>query len=176
MTMCGRKLGMIIGVIILGGYFGLAWTADLKIGYVDIQRAVNECREGVEAKKALIKEVEKFQRLTSDKQKELQTMKDSLEKQAPMLTPDARAAKEKEIQNKGRESQRWLEDNQNELNQKRAEMEENIRIGVQRVIQKIGADDGYTFILWKNEDLMPYVLKSLDLTDRVIKAYDAQKK
>jgi outer membrane protein len=67
--------------------------------------------------------VEKFQRLIADKQKELQTAKESLEKQALMLTPEARAVKEKEYQNKLREFQRWGEDNQNEINLKRAEME-----------------------------------------------------
>jgi Skp family chaperone for outer membrane proteins len=44
------------------------------------------------------------------------------------------------------------------------------------VIQKIGADEGYTVILEKNESIVLYVAKSIDITDRVIKAYDAQKK
>ena len=174
--MYGRKLGVVIGIIILGGWFGSVWAADLKIGIVDIQRAVNECREGIEAKKALIKEAEKFQRLGQEKQKELQTMKDSLEKQALMLTPDARAAKEKEYQNKGREFQRWMEDGQNDLNQKRAEMEKTVGMGLQKVIQKIGADEGYTFVLEKNGEFVLYASKSIDLTDRVIKTFDAQKK
>ena len=174
--MYGRKLGVVIGIIILGGWFGSVWAADLKIGYVDSLRAVNECREGIEAKKVISKEVEKYQRLGSEKQKELQVMKDTLEKQAPMLTPDARAAKEKELQNKSRDFQRWAEDNQNEIKVKGTGMEDNIRIGIQRVIQKIGADEGYTLILEKHEEIVLYASKSIDLTDRVIKAYDAQKR
>ena len=174
--MYGRKLGVVIGIIILGGWFGSVWAADLKVGFVDIQRAVNECREGIEAKKALIKEAEKFQRLGQEKQKELQTMKDSLEKQALMLTPDARAAKEKEFQNKGREFQRWVEDGQNEIKSKEMEMLKTIAMGLQKVVQKMGADEGYTLVLEKNEEFVLYASKSIDLTDRVIKAYDAQKK
>jgi outer membrane protein len=174
--MVRRKLGVVIGIIILGGWLGSVWAADLKIALVDMQRAANECREGIEAKKALVKEVEKYRLLSVEKQKELQTMKDSLEKQALMLTPDARAAKEKEFQNKGREFQRWVEDGQNEIKSKEMEMLKTIAMGLQKVVQKMGADEGYTLVLEKNEEFVLYASKTIDLTDRVIKTFDAQKK
>ena len=173
--MDGKKVSLAAGMILLG-WLGSVWAADLKIAYVDIQRAINECNAGKDAKKAITKDVEKFQRLIADKQKELQTMKESLEKQALMLTPDARANKEKEYQNKLREFQRWGEDTQNELNQKRMEMERNISIALVKVIQKIGADEGYTLILEKNETIVLFASKTIDITDRAIKAFDAQKK
>lgn len=173
--MVGKKLGMVIGLVILG-WLGSVWAADLKMAYVDIQRAVNECNAGKDAKKVITKDVEKFQRLIAEKQKELQTIKESSEKQTLMMTPDARANKEKEYQNKLREFQRWGEDSQNEINQKRMEMERNISAGLLKVIQKVGADEGYTLILEKNENIVLFVSKALDITDRVIKAFDAQKK
>jgi outer membrane protein len=176
MTMHGKRLGVVIGIIILVGWLGAVLAADLKVGCVDIQKAVNECNAGKEAKKAITKEVEKFQRLIADKQKELQTMKESLDKQSPMLNPEARATKEKEYQSKLREFQRWGEDSQNEINQKRVEMERNISIGLQKVIQKVGADESYTFILEKNETIVLFASKAIDITDRVLKAFDAGKK
>src|SRR4030066_2321631 len=175
MKMVGKKTVAVIGIVLLG-WLGSVWATDLKIAYVDIQKAVNECNSGKDAKKAITKEVEKFQRLIVDRQKELQTMKESLEKQAPMLTPDARATREKDYQNKLREFQRWGGDSQNEINQKRMEMERNISIGLQKVIQKVGADEGYTFILEKNENIVLYISKTIDITDRVIKAYEGRKK
>ena len=175
MKIVGNKLIVVIWMILLG-WFGSVWAADLKIAYVDIQRAVNESNAGKDAKKLITKDVEKFQGQIADKQKVLQTMKESLEKQAPMLNPDARATREKEYQNKLREFQRWGEDTQNEINQKRMEMERNISIGLQKVIQKVGADEGYTLILEKNESIVLFVSRALDITDRVIKAYDAQKR
>jgi len=173
--MVGKGLVAVIGIVLFG-FLGSALAVDLKIAYVDIQKAVNESNAGKDAKKAITKEVEKFQRQIADKQKELQTLKESLEKQALMLTPDARATREKEYQNKLREFQRWGEDTQNEINQKRAEMERNISLALQKVIQKVGADEGYTLILEKNESIVLFVSKTIDITDRVIKAFDAQKK
>jgi outer membrane protein len=173
--MVGKRMLVVIGIALFG-FLGSALAADLKIAYVDIQKAVNESNAGKDAKKVITKEVEKFQRQITDKQKELQTMKESLEKQAAMLTPDARATREKEYQNKLREFQRWGEDTQNEINQKRMEMERNISLALFKVIQKVGADEGYTLILEKNESIVLFVSKTIDLTDRIIKAYDAQKK
>lgn len=174
--MIGKKIGMVIVIFILGGWLGSVLAADIKIGFVDIQKAVNECNAGKEAKKTIVKEVEKFQRLIAEKQKELQTMKDVLEKQAPMLTSEARATKEKDLQTKGREFQRWGEDYQNEINQKRIEMERNISLGLQKIIQKVGTDEGYTLIVEKNETIVLFASKSIDLTDKIIKLYDMQKK
>ncbi|MCJ7784103.1 MAG: OmpH family outer membrane protein [Desulfobacterales bacterium] len=175
MKMVEKKVSFVIGLILLG-WLGSGWAAELKIAYVDIQRAINESNAGKDAKKAITKDVEKFQRLVADKQRELQTMKESFEKQALMLTPDARANKEKEYQNKLREFQRWGEDTQNELNQKRMEMERNISMALVKVIQKLGADEGYTLVLEKNENIVLFVSKTIDITDRAIKAFDAQKK
>ena len=56
------------------------------------------------------------------------------------------------------------------------EMQRNISIGLLKVIQKLGADEGYTFIVETNENIVFFASKSIDITDRVIKAYDAQKK
>ena len=175
--MKGKRLVMIVGIILfLGGWLGSALAAELKIGFVDIQKAVNECNAGKEAKKAITKEVEKIQRLIIEKQRELQTMKESLDKQGPMLNPEARTTKEKEYQNKLREFQRWGEDNQNEINQKRMEMERNISLSLQRVIKKLGEEEGYALVLERNENIVLFASKSIDLTDRVIKIFDVQKK
>jgi len=173
-----QTLGIVVGSVMVVGWLlaQSTWCAELKIGSVDIQKAVNECQAGKEAKKNLLTEAEKFQKIVGDKQKELQGMKESLEKQAPMLTQEARASKEKEYQGKVREFQRWGEDSQNELNQKRAQMERSIAQDLMKVIQKIGVEEGYTVILERNENIVLFANNATDLTDRVVKAYDTQKK
>ncbi len=176
--MVRKRIRMDIGIVILiGGLLtGAVYSQDLKVGAVDMQKAINQCNAGKEAKQALTKEVERIQRLIAEKQKELQEMKELLEKQALMLKPETRAEREKEYQTKLRDYQRWGEDVQNEINQKRMEMERNIYMGLQKVIQKVATDEGYTLILEKNENFVLFNSKSIDITDQVIKAYDAQKK
>jgi len=75
-----------------------------------------------------------------------------------------------------REFQRWGEDSQNELNQKRVEMERRIAQDLLKVVQKMGAEEGYTVILERNENIVLFANNATDITDRVVKAYDTQKK
>ena len=178
-----HKASMVIIVVLLLFVVGAPFTGvvysqnlNVKIACVDIQRAINECGAGKEAKKALTKEAEKIQNLIFEKQRELQEMKESLDKQSLMLSPEGRASKEKELQARFRDYQRWGEDVQNEMNQKRMEMEKTIFISLQKVIHKLGADEGYILILEKNESIVLFASKPTDITDLVIKTYDVQKK
>jgi len=177
LAMKQKMFWVIAGIELLTGWwFGSASAAGLKIGCVDAQRVVNECNSGREAKKVIIKEVQRLRLLTTEKQKKLQMLKESLDKQNLLLNPEARATREREFQNKLREFQRWAEDNQNEINQKRMELERKIATGLLKVIRKIGADEGYVLILEKNENIVLFGSKSIDLTDQVIDAYNLQKK
>ena len=173
-----KKMVWMMGIVMLcGGVVpGFGWAAELKVGVVDIARAVNECNAGKEAKALIMKEVEKVQRQAQEKQKELQGMKESLDKQAPMLRPEVRTAKEKDYQTKVRDFQRWGEDTQNDINQQRILREKEISMGLQKVIQKIGADEAYTLIVEKNEQIVLFASKAIDITDRVIKTFDSLKK
>jgi len=172
-----EKFIRILVLIIIGGLLtGRVYSAEIKIGWVDMQKVLNECNAGKEAKKVLTQEVEKFQRQVAEKQKEIQEMKESLEKQGLMLNPEVRAARERDLQNKLRVFQRWGEDVQNELDQKRIEMERNVSSGLVKVAQEIGAKEGYTIILGKNENIVLFASEVTDLTDLVIKAYDMKKK
>ena len=176
--MIGKKILLITGLFLFmgGGFMGSVWSAEIKIGCVDIQKAMNECQAGIEAKKSIAKEMEKLQKLFGERQRELQAMKESLDKQGPMMKPDAREAKEREFQTKVRDYQRWLEDQQKDIQQKGREMERTISQGLQKVIKKIGEEEGYALVLEKNENIVLFSSKAIDFTDRVIKTYDAQKK
>ena len=176
MTIYKEFIGILVLVTMVGLLTGRVYSADIKIRWVDMRKAVNECNAGKEAKKALTKEAEKVQRLAAQKQNELKEMKESLEKQVLLLTPEARMAREKELQTKLRDFQRWGEDVQNELKQKQIEMERNISNGLVKAVQEIGTKEGYSIILGKNEAFVLFSSKSTDLTDQVIKAYDMEKK
>ena len=176
--MRARNVGMVMSIIFLvgAGVTGSAGSAEIKVGCVDIQRAMNECQAGIEAKNLIAKEMEKLQKLFGDRQKELQIMKENLDKQSPMMKPDVRVAKEKDFQTKVRDYQRWLEDNQKEIQQKGMEMERTVLQGIQKVVKKIAEEEGYTLVLEKNENIVLFSSKTIDFTDRVIKGFDAQKK
>ena len=172
----GKFIGILVFMMAGGLLARTAFSADIKIASIDMQRAVNECNAGKEAKKGLLQETEKLQRLIAEKQKELREMEESLAKQSGMLNPEARAAREKELQAKVRDFQRWGEDVQNEVNQKRIEIERNISFGLMKVVQEIGASEGYALILERNENIVLFASMVTDITDQVVKVHNAQKK
>src|SRR5437879_5675620 len=70
--------------------------AEQKIAYVDLQRALEETDEGKKAKAKLKADFEKKQKELDARQDELKKIKQELDKQLPILKPDAAAQKQQE--------------------------------------------------------------------------------
>ena len=64
-------------------------AAQVKIGVVDLQRAINETEDGRQAKRRLKKVFDERQKSLDSKQQSLKAQKDSLERQQDVLSEDA---------------------------------------------------------------------------------------
>jgi len=151
------------------------FAAEQKIGYIDMQRALNGSEAGKEAKELLAGKVKKFQDEINVKQEELKKLKDELEKQGMLLSDSARAAKEKDYQNKLKDFQRFTKDAQDELQGKDEELTRKILGGMEKVIKEFGRQKGYTFIFVKNESML-FVDEKANLTEEVLKLFNASRK
>ena len=148
-------------------------AADLKIGYIDLQKALNQSEAGKAAKDKIAQRVKDHEATIDARQKELKKIKDDLDKQGLLLSEDARAAKERDYQQKLKEFQRLTKDAQEEVQQKDSDFTRQILEEMSKVIQEFGAREGYSMILEKTESAVLYADDKSDLTERVIKAYDA---
>ena len=151
------------------------FAADVKLGYIDMQRALNGSESGKEAKEQLAARVKKYQDEINVKQEDLKKLKDELEKQGMLLSDSARAAKEKDYQNKLKDFQRFTKDAQDELQGKDEEFTRKILEGMEKVIQEYGRKNGYTFIFVRNESML-FVDDKTDLTEEVLKLFNANRK
>ncbi|HXE95057.1 MAG TPA: OmpH family outer membrane protein [Dongiaceae bacterium] len=152
-----------------------AFAADVKLGYIDMQRALNSSEAGKEAKEQLAARVKKYQDEINSKQEEIKKLKDDLEKQGMLLSESARASKEKDYQQRLKEFQRFTKDAQEELQGKDEEFTRKILEGMEKIIQEFGRKNGYTFIFVKNEGMLFADDKS-DVTDEVLKLLNASRK
>ncbi len=150
--------------------------ADAKIGYVDLQKALNQSKAGVSAKSEISGLVKKYEDQFKQMQEDLKTQKTNLEKQAGILSESARADKEREYQQSVKELQRFQKDVKDELQAKDADHTKRIINELFEILKKMGKDGGYTVILEKNEGAVIYADESIDLTDQLIKRYDAAQK
>ncbi len=169
-----KKL-LVAGIVALCLVSTSVFAADLKLGYIDMQRALNGSEAGKEAKEQLAAKVKKYQDEINVKQEDLKKLKDELEKQGMLLSESARASKEKDYQNKLKDFQRFTKDAQDELQGKDEEFTRKILEGMEKVIQEYGRKNGFTFIFVKNESML-FVDDKSDLTEEVLKLFNANRK
>ena len=148
----------------------------LKIAYVDMQKALNYCEAGKEAKRQMTLEVEKMQKVFAGKQKELEKIKEDLEKRGSVLSENVRREKDRDYQAKLRDLQRLQKDYEDDLRRKDREFTERILKNVEVIIKQMGEEGKYTVILEKNQPTILFISNSLDLTEEVIKRIDQKQK
>jgi outer membrane protein len=162
---------------LLMAFFSLAIGAEpVKIAYVDMQKALNFCEAGREAKKQITLEVEKMQKTFVGKQKEVEKLREDLEKRGSVLNETVRRDKEREYQTKLRDLQRLQKDYEDDLRRKDRELTDSILKNIEAIVKKLGEEGKYTLILERNQPAIIYISSGLDLTEEVIKISDQKPK
>jgi outer membrane protein len=144
--------------------------ADVKLAYVDIQRALNDCRNGKSAKAEFRGRLERVQSQLEGEQSEVQRLKDELEKKGPLMQPDQRESLEQEYTRKLRDFQDDYKNTRDSLQEKDNEITGAIVRDLATIVRQIGQRSGYTAVLEKGNLL--WAIPSIDITDEVIRNYD----
>jgi outer membrane protein len=152
-----------------------AAAADVKIGYVDLQRALNESNAGKKAKEDFKGQVDRLETQLKGKKAELDKLKDDLERKGTVMRDDERRKLENDFENKRLDLKRRFEDSQAELQKKDQELTGKIIQDLQGIIKEVGDRDGYTLILELGSSPVLYYKKSSDITDEILSVYNARK-
>jgi outer membrane protein len=165
-------LSTLIGVFLY--LSGFAFAADsIKIGYVDIQKVLEQSNESKKVRSTL-------ESLKSSKEKELEKMvttakklDEDLKKQQNILSDEAKKSKIEELEKMDRDIRRFVSDSEAELAKKQREMENSILNDLVNIIQQIGKEGDYTLIL--PATVILYSNKVIDITDTVLKKFNEMK-
>ena len=168
-----KKIACLVVVFLL--FAGQCAYAEVKIGFVDLMRALNESEAGKKAKVDLEALIKAKQGSLDTKGKEIEKLKGDVEKQSSVLSAEAKKSKEDDLQRMLRDYQRLVSDSQAEVKKKESEMTGEIVTEIRAIVEKIGEEGGYTMVIENAEGLILYSKKDLDLTDSVIKRYNASK-
>lgn len=147
-----------------------ALATEAKLGFVDLQRALNEVDEGASAKKALKKEFDEKQKTLDAKQNELKALKDELDSRGTMMKPEVKQEKLNDLQKRLLETQQLYFQLQQELSKREGEATAEIfkKMGV--IMQTMGEEQGFSMILEKSAVI--YAKPSLDVTNELIRRYN----
>ena len=147
-----------------------ARASDAKIGYVDVQRAVDEVEEGKAAKGFLRNQVEEKRKALDVKKANLQKMQGDYEKQAAVLSEAAKRTKQEELQKALVEAQQSAQEAEQELQGKQQEAMGKISKRMLEIISQVSQVEKLDFVLDKSALL--YAPNSADITNEVVRAYN----
>jgi outer membrane protein len=165
------RLRVIIGAMVIASLMTGTARAEVKLAFVDIQRALNDCRAGKAAKERFRGRVQQLQSELQGEQDDVERLKKELEQKGPLMQPDQRQNLEDEYTKKLRHFQDDYKNSRDELQQKDNEVTGAIVRDLATVVRRVSEKEGYDFIIEKGTLL--WGRPSLDITDQIIHAYDA---
>ncbi len=149
-----------------------AATPGLKIGVVDMARALNEVNEGKKAKASLEREFKNKKTELDRMKNEMEATKNKLETKGSLLSQEALKTERDNFQRSFMEYQQKAKDYTEQLARKESEMTSKIIGKLRDVVGKVAQKDGYTFVLEKSQGGVLYGPNNSDITTQVIKLYN----
>jgi outer membrane protein len=140
--------------------------AEMKIGFVNGQRVINESPQAIKAKKKIEKEFEKRDQDLQRLAKQLQSVQEDMEKNSTTMAESARRNKEREFNDLNRDFQRKQREFREDLNLRQNEEMASIYENVNKVIKKVAEAEKFDLIVQE----AVYFSPKIDITDKVIKA------
>lgn len=149
--------------------------AETKVGYVDVQKAIQATSAGKKAKDALDGEYAKRKKDLDKKKADIEKMNQDLEKKKAVLSEEVMGKKQMELQEEMMKFQKSVAENQMEIQKKEKDLVEPILEKMRKTIEKVAQAKGYTLVLEKGGQNVLYAQKEADLTDEVIQAFEKEK-
>ena len=161
---------LLFALLLLSG--GQLWAADLvKVGFVDVQKVLEKCSEGKEARKKLDQMVKAREEVLKPDKELIDTLKKELDEDL-LMREDFRRQKTAELQ----EKMRLFDDKRKRaLDQVKIEeqkLSQPILEKVEKALRVLGLEDGYTIIFEKNYSSLLYASEQIDMTDALIHKLD----
>lgn len=150
----------------------LAAQADTKIGYIDMQKAIQETGNGKKAKKELEDEFNKKKKELEKMEADIKKKGEDFEKRSGVMNEDARNKKQAELNADMRKYQETAGKAQMEIQKRERDLTQPIVTKLREILEGIAKKDDYTVILEKAENSVMWAKKDIDLTERVVKEYD----
>jgi outer membrane protein len=156
----------IVSLLAIGAFGAGADAAELKVGYVNAVKVIEEAPQGEAALKKLEAEFGPRDRKLVSMQADVKKLEDALEKSGLLMKDTERRSKELEIVGLKRDLRRATQEFREDYNLRRNEELAALQKVVFKAIVEIAKQEDYDLILHEGTI---YASKRVDLTDRVLK-------
>ena len=162
---------VMLGVFLVASSPVVSFAEDVKLGYVDLQRALNETDDGRKAKESLKKVFDQKQKELDEQQEELKKAIEDLDKKRTLLPADKVREKETELQGRMQKVQQTYLRHQQELSGKEQEATAKIFERMNKIITKIALAENFSMIFDRGG--VVFAKPHLDLTNELIRRYNS---
>jgi outer membrane protein len=149
-----------------------AASQSTKIGVVDLDKFQKNSKVFQKAAAGMKQKFEDLQKKLDEERAAVTRLEEDFKKQSMMLSLDAQEDKKRELEKKRRYYKYLYEEYTQQMKDSEMEAIRKIMKELEKVVEKIGEQEGYTVILERRTLGLVYYNKAVEITDRVIEAYD----
>ena len=146
--------------------------AEAKIGVFDLQKVMVNSDAGKDIKKLLEQKRNFYTQQIKKREQKLKKMREDLEKKSMMMSEEAKQQKEQEYQKKLRDLKLYASDSENELKAIYRDKTQKLIHDILQIAKDYGKKNNFLFIIERQEAGIVYVSKSVDITDKILKAFN----
>jgi len=166
--MSKRKLVLIACSFFMVLNYCYAATAADKVGYINLQRLVNESKMGKAAREGIQKMRQGKQAELTKKLQAINQLRDQLNKEGNKMAPAERRDKIEILQKAYKEYQRLVADAKEDITREDRELVAIILQKADGVLKSVAKKNSFTIIL-KDPNAVGYLDPKVDITDQVLK-------
>ena len=166
----------VLFVIIILLFAFNAQAKEMKIAYVDLNKALNESTEGKKAKEELEDMIKSLETVKEEKKAEIKALEQEIIKQASILNPEAIKEKQDQLGKLVKALQRMVKDSREDVEKKQASFMRKIINEIVKTVSEVGKEEGYTLILDRMNSGVIYIPDNLNITEKVISKFNEASK
>jgi outer membrane protein len=151
-------------------------AADVTVGVINIQKVISKIKEGKEVQATLEKSFKAKQKEIKAEEGKIKELQEKYQKQSALLSDEAKLKKEQEIRAKIAGLQKKTMGYQKEIQKQEAQLKKPILEKLKPIIDEVSEGSGVSMTFEVSSSPIVYAKNQVDITDKVIKAYDKKHK
>ncbi|HYN54521.1 MAG TPA: OmpH family outer membrane protein [Methylotenera sp.] len=143
-----------------------AQSAELKVGYVQVDKILQDAPQTAESGKKLEREFSPRSLELDRMSKQIKELESVLDKEGLTISETERRSKERDVQNIKIEFQRKQRELREDINLRKNEELGSLQDRINKAVQSVAEADGYDLVVYSG---VAYASKKIDITDKVLK-------
>ena len=148
-------------------------SAPLKIGIVELNRALNESKAGPRSKNVLLAAKSQKETELKAQEQELSKLQDELNTNI-MLSKEAKEQREAQLRERQRDLRQAVQEAQRQLQEQERKLTESVISELNTVVDLVSREETFDLVLERTaaQAILYSRFKFIDITDKVIERYD----